>query len=279
MAMGISAHAGNIALTGHDDDFHFLFGSASAGVQLGALTSFVRKGSANPTLPVLTFDMNGSGHGLELDHGLTALGIPFTNVDPSTGPVSSSVFDPTKYSAFILASDIACGGCDLTPTAEANIYTGNTTAIDNFLNAGGGILGLSGAYADAPFYYSFLPDSASPSGVPPPSPYYATADGLANGIPSVNGDQTHNFFNEPGTGGTSGLYLVAERFAGGPGGTACTGSVSACTPETLILPGAGVSGGGLTTVPEPSSIALFGSGLLALFGLSRSLKRKSIEVA
>ena len=71
--------------------------------------------------------------------------------------------------------------------------------------------------------------------------------------------------------------VVAERYAGGPG--PCTGSVSACTPETLILPNAGVSGGGLTSVPEPSSIALFGSGLLALFGLSRSLKRKSIEVA
>ena len=192
MAMGISAHGGNIALTGHDDDFHFPFGSASAGVQLGALTSFVRKGSADPTQPVLTFDMNGSGSGLELDHDLTTLGIPFTNVHPSTGPVSSSVFDPTKYSAFILASDIACGGCDLTPAAEHNIYdpAGNKTAIDNFFNAGGGILGLSGAYADAPFYYSFLPDTAAPFGTlstVPRSPYYATADGVANGIPTIMG--------------------------------------------------------------------------------------------
>ena len=41
--------------------------------------------------------------------------------------------------------------------------------------------------------------------------------------------------------------------------------MSACTPETLILPGAGVSGGGPTGVPEPPSMVLFGSGLLLFF--------------
>src|SRR5579864_9556291 len=73
------AFAGNIALTGHDDDFHCGGGGAGFGVgspctQLEVLTNFVRAGSS---LPVLVFD-----HGTELSSALTAAGIANVRVDP-----------------------------------------------------------------------------------------------------------------------------------------------------------------------------------------------------
>src|SRR5437763_8838965 len=55
---------GNIALTGHDDDFHQ---SPAARAQTLGMLAFVRNGS---TLKVLSFD-----HGTELQNWLTALAI------------------------------------------------------------------------------------------------------------------------------------------------------------------------------------------------------------
>src|SRR3954469_1044616 len=77
LALSAPAMAGNIFLTGHDDDFHMSFegvGSPPSN-QLSSALSFVRNGSS---LPVLTFDS-----GTQLTSDLTALGIPFTNVDPN----------------------------------------------------------------------------------------------------------------------------------------------------------------------------------------------------
>ncbi len=84
------ASAGNIFLTGHDDDFHFNFGDATAGAQLAAGIAFARSGAPSSTLPVLTFDA-----GTELTHSLTLLGIPFTNINPNTGIPAASNFDVT----------------------------------------------------------------------------------------------------------------------------------------------------------------------------------------
>jgi len=101
----------------------------------------------------------------------------------------------------VVASATSCGGCDNTPAAIANI-TAQSAAIASFFNAGGGIIGLAGA--NDPNAYAYVPQSATNAGgAPPSSGYLQTADGATLGIPAVNGDTTHNFFNEPGVGGLS----------------------------------------------------------------------------
>ena len=48
------------------------------------------------------------------------------------------MFNPLVYSAFAVASDQTCGGCDNTATSIANL-TAHSSAIADFFNAGGGI--------------------------------------------------------------------------------------------------------------------------------------------
>lgn len=256
LAVSSPMFAGNIALTGHDDDFHFErsgFSDTAPGAQLNALVAFARNGS---TLPVLTFDA-----GVELTGSLTKLGIPFTNINPNLG-VAASLFNPTLFSAFVVASDGSCGGCDNSPAGEANIAA-QSTAINAFLNAGGGIVGLSGAGSAG--YYDFVPQTATSSGGAPSTGYAATG---IFGIPAVNGDATHNLFHDPGTFGESSFYQVAETNAFGnvgeggvigPGGAA-TLVCFKCTTTGGVITG----GGGGGTAPEPSSLLLMGVGLLAL---------------
>ncbi len=258
----LPALAGNIVLTGHDDDFHCdgcAAGSPGPGTQLGEMLVFARAGSADPTLPVLSFDIPGG----ELVNSLTSiLGAgAFTNIDPSVaGNVTDALFDPTKYSAIIVASDESCGGCDLNATDEANI-SAHAAAIGTFFDAGGGVVGLAGARQAGLGYYDFVPAAAGGFGSPPSSGYFQTADGLAAGIDPVNGDPTHNFFFEPGTNGVSSAYKVFERLdvEGLPAETiGCTG----CTVAII-------TGG----TPEPASIVLFGSVLLGLAGLTKFQRR------
>jgi len=271
----LPALAGNIVLTGHDDDFHYDgFGSNTTvgdpGNQLREMLIFARAGSTDPTLPVLAFDKVGSSE--ELINSLTAILGPagpttFTNVDPTTASnVTDALFDPTKYSAIIVASDTSCGGCDLFDADVDNI-SAHAAAIGAFFDAGGGVVGLAGArYAGgSPGYYAFVPAAAGGFGSPPSSGYFQTADGATAGIDAVNGDATHNFFFEPGTGGVSAAYKVFERLDDGANGGLGTAETIGCTGCTVGI----ITGG----TPEPASIVLFGSVLLGLAGLKKFQRR------
>ncbi len=256
IAIGVTvgmATAGNIALTGHDDDFHQ---STQALAQAGAMLTFARSGS---TLPVLTFDS-----GTELTSMLTTLGIPFTNVDPNNAAaVTSALFNNSLYSAFAVASDTSCGGCDNSPTGEANIAA-QSAAIGNFLNAGGGIVGFAGA--DSTGYYAFVPQTATSVGGAPSSGY--TATGVA-GIPAVNGDATHNLFSNPGTSGESAFFQIAEVNSIG------NGTLPPPAASTLVCMSCTVSGGiigGGGTAPEPATY-MFMTGGLAGLALIRKLRK------
>jgi hypothetical protein len=259
------ASAGNIVLTGHDNDYHCT-AAGGAGTPnpcgvLGAEAKFVINGSS---LPVLAIDQNGSGFGNELGLALSGQGI--TNVVKSAASLTAADFDPTKYSAFAVASVITCGGCD-NPVGTGTLLAGFSSAITSFFNAGGGILGLSGATDSHAFDY--VPESGGViSAITDFSGFVPTANGLADipGFHAVNGDETHNTFS-----GFAPFYKVAETFhEGGPavtiygkGGTiGCVGTK--CT----------ISGG----VPEPSTWALLGLGFFSL-GLAVRRNKRPAQAA
>ena len=246
---GGSLFGGTIALTGHDDDFHQ---SAGAVAQAKAMFSLARNGSG---LKVLTFDS-----GSELTSLMTLLGIAFTNVNPNTAAsVTDALFDPTVYSAFAVASDTSCGGCDNTAAGEANIAA-HVTAIGAFLNAGGGIVGFAGA--DSANYYAFVPQVASSVSGAPLTGYSS----VCCGIPAVNGDFTHNLFWNPGTHGESAFFQVAEVNSTG------NGTVPAPAASTIVCIACTVSGGIIiSSAPEPASYALLAGGL-GLLALVRKLR-------
>jgi PEP-CTERM motif len=249
------ASAGNIALTGHDSDFHCpsaATNSSGACQQIGAMMAFVRSGSPSPTLKVLSFD-----EGDQLTDDLTALGIPFDNVSTVAG-VGTASFNPSVYSAFVVASHTSCSGCD-NSTAFVNAIAARSADIATFFNAGGGIAAFTSGTLST--YYNFVPQSpGAPSGSPPSSGYSQVGCGVTFGVPAVNGDPTHNFFSEPGTGGVSPLYCVAERLTAG----------GATNPVTLLLSGGTIVTSVIVTtttpptdgvIPEPATLTLLGLGL------------------
>ena len=87
--LGGSAFAGNIAITGHDDDLHQ---SPQALAQLSGMLTLARAGSA---LPVVTFDQ-----GSQLTTALTALGVPWVNISTAAG-VTAAVFNPATSDLLI----------------------------------------------------------------------------------------------------------------------------------------------------------------------------------
>lgn len=261
------ANAGNIALTGHDSDFHCFGAVASPCLQIRDMVAFARAGSDDPTLPVLSFDQ-----GSQLTADLTSLGIPFTNVSTVAG-VGTADFDPDLYSAFVVASHTSCGGCD-NSTAFVDAIADRLDDITDFFNAGGGVVGFSGghSYAGPGQYYSFVPETAGGIISSPPSSGY-TSSPCFGGVTTtaVNGNATHNFFPEPGSPGVSSLYCVSERLTGvSPTDPNFNRAMTLLLQGGLIVTDVITTSTGTTTdgVPEPVVLTLVGLGAIGA-GLRR----------
>jgi hypothetical protein len=260
VALGFASPAmagGNIALTGHDDDFHCTYAPSyhGAGIgpcqQLGALASFVRNGSS---LPVLAID-----DGSELTGALGGQIGAGNVVSVPVSAVTAGMFNHSIYSAFAVASVTSCGGCD-NPTGTGTALSAYSAAIDAFFNAGGGILGLTGA--GDPNAFAYVPDAAAGVPIFQSSGFVATPAGLADipGFDTVNGDETHNIFTSY-TG-----YTVAE-IEPDDGNAPVTifiknGSISCTANNSCTIHGA----------PEPFSLSLLGVGLFGL-GMARRFRR------
>jgi hypothetical protein len=224
----------NFVATGHDMDYHCTQASGDEAAQECAyfkiVVTKVRNGSSKP---ILVLD-----HGTEAKDALVKVGLgPVVTVDPdNAGAMSAVKFTGSSgvpnYSAFIVASDATCGGCDNDPTGEANINA-RKGDIKTFFNHGGGILALAGA-ENRDVYYQFVPLLGLTS-TAVTAPFTVTTKGAALGITSAmaNCCATHNSFELP----SAPLVTLETDTAG--------------KAETIAAFNVTIGGGGFTS-PPPS---------------------------
>jgi len=254
---------GSIFLTGHDPDFHAAEGGNALGAQHinQAAINFIMDPGFNP------FVAGGDKKFLFVECDTCAVpaghvdGIPGLN-DSASGFPAGTTFEThgaadglatalgelgTKYSAIVIGSDF--GG--MLTQAELDILNADQSGIISFLNAGGGLYGMSEGsgccaltthdrWGFLPFVTTEAPKDQGEVG------FTVTSFGAGLGLTDadVNGNASHSVFT-----GTFGLNKVDTDPSG----------------DILSLAGRGqVSTGGI--VPEPGSVLLFGTSLLLLAG-------------
>lgn len=278
LAVAVTANAGPIFLTGHDPDFHAQ-GEAGARNLLTAGLAFATGGayvagatfSGASTLGAGKFlwvegrpgdpgPLSGGVPGGHLigENGLGVVGLSLgTDYDRVNAAELALLTDFSAYTAIAVASSF--GG--LLTRAELDGLISRKTDIETFINAGGGLFasaecsatgGICGANllggTTAPDLFGFLPVDVTSIGVAGPftlTPFGATLGLVTSDLQSP----THNAFGLVG-----GLSVVDTDTAGNA--VTLAGNVT-------------VGGGGFTPVPEPSTVLLFGTGVLGLIGYAR----------
>ena len=212
------ASAGRLLVTGHDWDFHCASSPPSQCHYTKVGVKYVRAGSNKP---VLVLDQPDFDVGNALDSAFSP-SFPREVVTPSSDRWKTMKLTPRKWSAILVASDTACGGCDLNQIGveDSEAINKRKRAIARYFNKGGGIMvGAGDEHGDGndpdDIYYDFVPIPVG--GVAVTQPFTLTPLGerigfrdnaAAPGGSDINCCPTHNSFRKPRRGGA---LKVAEK--------------------------------------------------------------------
>lgn len=255
-----TAFAGSIFVSGHDPDFHAFAGPNVIGAQniINQSLAFARNGNTAPILFLQTNTLNiGLGDHVNSESGLIASGYAAANTPGqhyvTINATQFATVNLSLYSALFIPSDHGgtLTGSDL---LALNARSGDILA---YLNGGGGLV----AFAEDGFRtgppaanYGFLPFLVSAAAASQgENGFTLTVEGSALGLTlnDINGNFSHTVFSA-----TGGMNVVDRDSAG--------------RIVSLDFRGQVGSGG---VVPEPSSVALFGMGMLGLIGYRSSQRR------
>jgi len=198
------ARPGGILVTGHDADFHSVFGQNTAGAQrfLQRAVAYVSYGKASPRILLVT-DVEDPGMGrTDPRTGLRAAGLSFDVADYGSGAVGNlNQVDFAGYDLVVVASD----PLGWLRQREVDALIARSDDLIRFVNSGGGLVVLaeSGPSPQSLIErnrFGFLPFLESRSKSQTEVGFRVTPPGIALGLSDadVNGNISHSVFVRTG---------------------------------------------------------------------------------